>query len=141
MNVLQRRHRRRNRDPYAESFRERHAVGISSVKRWAKRILLMVVLYGLYLLTIWLIFPWGEVVNTPGGPTRAPEFSISAANGFLPSLLLRLGGFGLQLAFFALVLIIQFVALFWFLSRGQIYVSTRASTTSTSTTSGARRRR
>jgi cell division protease FtsH len=122
LNVLQRRPRRRNGDPYAESFRERHAVGISSVKRWAKRILLVVVLYGLYLLTIWLIFPWGEVVNTPGGPTRAPEFSISAANGFLPGLLLRLGGFGLQLAFFALVLIIQFVALFWFLSRGRTYV-------------------
>jgi hypothetical protein len=72
LNVLQRRRRRRNGDPYAESFRERHTVGISSVKRWAKRILLVVVLYGLYLLTIWLIFPWGEVVNTPGGADPGP---------------------------------------------------------------------
>jgi cell division protease FtsH len=122
LNALQRRRHRRNRDPYAESFRERHAVGINSVRRWAKRILFVAILYGLYLLAIWLLFPWGEVVNTPSGPTRAPEFSIPAANGFLPGLLMRLGGFGLQLAFFAMVLIIQFVALFWFLSRGRTYV-------------------
>ena len=120
MSVLHR--RRRDRDPYAESFRERHAVGISAIRRWAKRILFVVGLYGLYLFTIWLIFPWGQVVNTPTGTTKAPEFSIAAANGFLPGILLRLGGFGLQLAFFALVLIIQFVALFWFLSRGRTYV-------------------
>jgi cell division protease FtsH len=120
LNVLQQ--RRRNKDPYAESFRERHAVGINAIKRWAKRILFVTVLYILYLLAIWLLFPWGEVVNTPAGPTRAPEFSVSAANGFIPGLLLRLGGFGLQLAFFALILIIQFVALFWFLSRGRTYV-------------------
>ena len=122
LNALQRRRHHRNRDPYAESFRERHAVGINSVRRWAKRILFVAVLYGLYLLAIWLLFPWGEFVNTPSGPTRAPEFSIPAANGFLPGLLMRLGGFGLQLAFFAMVLIIQFVALFWFLSRGRTYV-------------------
>jgi cell division protease FtsH len=122
LNALQRPRHRRKRDPYAESFRERHAVGINSVRRWAKRILFVAVLYGLYLLAIWLLFPWGEVVNTPSGPTRAPEFSIPAANGFLPGLLMRLGGFGLQLAFFAMVLIIQFVALFWFLSRGRTYV-------------------
>jgi hypothetical protein len=82
LNVLQR--RRRDRDPYAESFRERHTVGINAIKRWAKRILFVVLLYGLYLLAVWLVFPWGEVVNTPAGPSRAPEFSISAANGFLP---------------------------------------------------------
>jgi cell division protease FtsH len=122
LNALQRRRHRRNRDPYAESFRERHAVGINSVRRWAQRILFVAILYGLYLLAIWLLFPWGEVVNSPSGPTRAPEFSIPAANGFLPGLLMRLGGFGLQLAFFAMVLIIQFVALFWFLSRGRTYV-------------------
>jgi cell division protease FtsH len=122
LNALLRRRHCRKRDPYAESFRERHAVGINSVRRWAKRILFVAVLYGLYLLAIWLLFPWGEVVNTPSGPTRAPEFSIPAANGFLPGLLMRLGGFGLQLVFFAMVLIIQFVALFWFLSRGRTYV-------------------
>ena len=71
---------------------------------------------------IYLIFPWGQVVQTPTGPQQTPDFSVSAANGFLPGLLLSLGGFGLQLAFFALVLIIQFVALFWFLSRGRTYV-------------------
>jgi ATPase family associated with various cellular activities (AAA) len=113
---------RRNRDPYAESFRERHAVAINAVKRWAKRILFVAVLYGLYLLAIYLIFPWGQVVQTPTGPRQTPDFSVSAANGFLPGLLISLGGFGLQLAFFALVLIIQFVALFWFLSRGRTYV-------------------
>ena len=31
LNVLQQ--RRRNKDPYAESFRERHAVGINAIKR------------------------------------------------------------------------------------------------------------
>jgi cell division protease FtsH len=116
------RRRRRNRDPYAESFRERHAVGINAVKRWAKRVLFVAVLYGLYLLAIYLMFPWGQVVQTPTGPQQTPGFSVSAANGFLPGLLIRLGGFGMQLAFFALVLIIQFVALFWFLSRGRTYV-------------------
>jgi hypothetical protein len=114
--------RRRNRDPYAESFRERHAVGINAVKRWAKRALFVAVLYGLYLLAIYLMFPCGQVVRTPTGPQQTPGFSVSAANGFLPGLLMRLGGFGTQLAFFALVLIIQFVALFWFLSRGMTYV-------------------
>jgi cell division protease FtsH len=117
-----RRRRRREKDPYAESFRERHAVEINALKRWAKRILFVAALYGLYLLAIYLIFPWGQVVQTPAGPQRTPEFSVAAANSFLPGLLLRLGGFGLQLAFFALVLIIQFVALFWFLSRGRTYV-------------------
>ena len=100
MNLTRR--RRRNRDPYAESFRERHAVGINAVKRWTKRALFVAVLYGLYLLAIYLMFPWGQVVQTPAGPQQTPEFSVSAANGFLPGLLLRLGGFGLQLAFFAL---------------------------------------
>ncbi len=43
LNLLQ---RRRNRDPYAESFRERHAVGINAIKRWAKRIIFVAALYG-----------------------------------------------------------------------------------------------
>ena len=57
--------RRRNRDPYAESFRELHALGIGRVKRWTMRLLFLAALYGLYLLAVWLIFPWGEVTNTP----------------------------------------------------------------------------
>ena len=114
--------RRPSKDPYAESFRERYAVRINAIKRWTRRILFVALLYALYLLVIYLVFPWGQVVNTPAGPAQAPQFSISAANSFIPNLLMRLGGFGLQLAFFALVLIIQFVALFWFLSRGRTYV-------------------
>ena len=92
MNLFRQRHRRRNRDPYAESFRERHAVGINAIKRWAKRIFLVAALYGLYLLAIWLIFPWGETTTTPAGPAQAPEFSIGAANAFIPRLLLSLVG-------------------------------------------------
>jgi hypothetical protein len=44
---------RRNRDHYAESFRGRHALKISAAKRWAKRILFVVLLYALYLLVVW----------------------------------------------------------------------------------------
>ncbi len=65
--------RRRNGDPYAESFRERHAVGINAIKRWTKRILFVAALYGLYLLAVWLIFPWGETTNTPTGRHRPPS--------------------------------------------------------------------
>ena len=118
---LRRRHRR-NRDPYAESFRERHAVGINAVKRWTKRILFVAALYGLYLLAVWMIFPWGETTNTPMGPAQAPEFSIAAANAFIPSLLLSLVGPIFYFAFIIFIVVFQFVAIFWFLSRGRTYV-------------------
>jgi cell division protease FtsH len=114
--------RRRDRDPYAESFRERHAVGINAIKRWAKRILFVAALYGLYLLAIWLIFPWGETTNTPTGPAQAPEFSIGAANAFIPRLLLSLVGPIFYFAFIIFIVVFQFVAIFWFLSRGRTYV-------------------
>ena len=122
MNLFRQRHRRRNRDPYAESFRERHAVGISAIKRWAKRIFLVAALYGLYLLAIWLIFPWGETTTTPAGPAQAPEFSIGAANAFIPRLLLSLVGPIFYFAFIIFIVVFQFVAIFWFLSRGRTYV-------------------
>jgi cell division protease FtsH len=118
----QRRRRRRNRDPYAESFRERHAVGISAIKRWTKRIIFVAALYGLYLLVIWLIFPWGETTPTPAGPEQAPEFSIAAANRFSPQLLLSLIGPIFYFAFIVFIVVFQFVAIFWFLSRGRTYV-------------------
>ena len=114
--------RLRNRDPYAESFRERHAVGIGRIRRWIKRIMFVVALYALYLLGIYLFFPWGEVVETAQGPTKAPEFSIAAANGFIPGLLVRLFGLGFTLFFAMMFLIVQFVALFWFLARGRTYI-------------------
>ncbi len=116
------RRRRSKNDPYAESFSERHSVGINSIKRWTKWLVFLGVVYLVYLVGIWLIFPWGEIVNTSQGPAQAPPFSIGAANSLIPTLLLYVGGFGLQLAFFALILIIQFVALFWFLSRGRTYI-------------------
>jgi cell division protease FtsH len=119
LNLLQ---RRRNRDPYAENFRERHAVGINAIKRWAKRIILVAALYGLYLLAVWLIFPWGETTNTPTGPAQAPEFSIGAANAFIPRLLLSLVGPIFYFAFIVFIVVFQFVAIFWFLSRGRTYV-------------------
>jgi len=104
--------RRRSRDPYAESFRERHALSINAIKRWAKRIFLVAALYGLYLLAVWLIFPWGEVTNTPAGPQEAPEFSI-AANAFIPNLLLSLIGPIFYFAFIIFIVVFQFVAIFW----------------------------
>jgi hypothetical protein len=104
--------RRRDRDPYAESFRERHALRINAAKRWAKRILFVVLLYALYLLAIWWFFPWGETVDTPQGPRQAPEFSIAAANSFIPGLKMRLYGLGFTLFFAMMFLIVQFVALF-----------------------------
>jgi cell division protease FtsH len=122
LNILNRRRRRRNRDPYAESFRERHAVGINAIKRWTKRILFVAALYGLYLLAVWMIFPWGETTNTPMGPARAPEFSIAAANAFIPNLLLSLVGPIFYFAFIIFIVVFQFVAIFWFLSRGRTYV-------------------
>ena len=115
--------RRRSKDPYAESFRERHALGIGRLKRWSKRLAFLAAIYGLYLLGIWWFFPWGEVIGTgPTGPVRAPEFSLTEANRFLPGLLVQLFGLGFTLFFAMAFLIVQFVALFWFLSRGRTYI-------------------
>ena len=107
-------HQRRGRDPYAESFRERHAVGIGRIRRWIRRILLFVTLYVLYLVGMWLLLPWGQ-----GG---LPTYSIGAANSFIPTLLVRLFGLGFTLFFAMMFLIVQFVALFWFLARGRTYI-------------------
>src|SRR5215218_5436030 len=107
-------HQRRGRDPYAESFRERHAVGIGRIRRWIRRILLVVTLYVLYLVGMWLLLPWGQ-----GG---LPPYSIGAANSFIPALLVRLFGLGFTLFFAMMFLIVQFVALFWFLARGRTYI-------------------
>jgi len=97
-------------------------VGIGRTKRWVKRLVLLAAIYGLYLFGIWLFFPWGEVMNTPRGPVQAPEFSISAANSFLPGFLVQLFGLGFTLFFAMMFLIVQFIALFWFLSRGRTYI-------------------
>ena len=107
-------HQRRDRDPYAENFRERHAVGIGRIRRWIRRILIAATLYALYLTGMWLILPWGQ-----GG---LPPFSIGAANSFIPALLVRLFGLGFTLFFAMMFLIVQFVALFWFLARGRTYI-------------------
>ena len=111
-----------SKDPYAESFRERHALGIGRARRWIRRLLIVAVIYGLYLLGIWLFFPWGQIVNTAQGPVQIPAFSISAANSFLPALLVQLFGLGFTLFFAMAFLIVQFAALFWFLSRGRTYI-------------------
>jgi cell division protease FtsH len=112
--VLSAPQQRRGRDPYAESFRERHAVGIGRIRRWIRRIVLAVTLYVLYLVGMWLLLPWGQ--------NGLPPFSIGAANSFIPSLLFRLFGLGFTLFFAMMFLIIQFVALFWFLGRGRTYI-------------------
>ncbi|MDQ3841313.1 MAG: AAA family ATPase [Actinomycetota bacterium] len=114
--------RRQKTDPYAESFRERHTLGISRAKRWTRRLVLLAALYGLYLLGVWLLLPWGETVSTPQGLVRTPEFSIEAANSFLPTLLMEFLGLGFTLFFAMAFLIVQFVALFWYLSRGRTYI-------------------
>jgi cell division protease FtsH len=63
------------------------------------------------------------VIGTgPTGPVRAPEFSLTEANRFLPGLLVQLFGLGFTLFFAMAFLIVQFVALFWFLSRGRTYI-------------------
>lgn len=113
---------RRSKDPYAESFRERHALGIGSARRWIRRLFFLLAIYGLYLLGVWLFFPWGQIVNTAQGPTQVPPFSIEAANSFLPGLLVQLFGLGFTLFFAMMFLIVQFGALFWFLSRGRTYI-------------------
>ena len=105
---------RRGRDPYAESFRERHAVGIGRIRRWIRRIVLVITLYVLYLVGIWLLLPWGQ-----GG---LPPYSVGAASAFIPGLLFRLFGLGFTLFFAMMFLIVQFVALFWFLGRGRTYI-------------------
>jgi hypothetical protein len=114
--------RRRKRDPYAESLRERHALGISRAKRWTRRLVLLAALYGLYLLGVWWLMPWGEIVATPRGPIQTPEFSVAEANGLIPGLLLSLIGPLVYVAFFLFIVVFQFVAIFWFLSRGRTYV-------------------
>jgi cell division protease FtsH len=75
---------------------------------------LAVTLYVLYLIGMWLLLPWGQ-----GG---LPPFSIGAANNFIPTLLVRLFGLGFTLFFAMMFLIVQFVALFWFLGRGRTYI-------------------
>src|SRR5215203_2158815 len=86
------------------------------------RLLFLGALYGLYLLAVWLIFPWGEVTNTPQGLAQVPEFSIGAANSFIPSLLVALIGPMFYAGFIIFIVVFQFVAIFWFLSRGRTYV-------------------
>jgi cell division protease FtsH len=120
--ILNTSRRRRNKDPYAESFRERHALSIGRIKRWTRRLLLLGAVYGLYLLGIWWFFPWGQIVNTSQGLAQMPAFSISEANSFLPTLLVQLFGLGFTLFFAMAFLIVQFVALFWFLGRGRTYI-------------------
>ncbi len=114
--------RREKRDPYEESFRERHALGISRAKRWTRRLVFIAALYGLYLLVIWWLLPWGEIVTTPRGPVETPEFSVGEANRVLPDLLLSLIGPLMYVAFIIFIVVFQFVAIFWFLSRGRTYV-------------------
>jgi len=63
---------------------------------------------------MWLLLPWGQ-----GG---LPPYSIGAANSFIPALLVRLFGLGFTLFFAMMFLIVQFVALFWFLARGRTYI-------------------
>lgn len=115
--------RRRKRDPYAESFRERHVLGLGRIRRWTKRIVFIAALYGLYLFGVWLIVPWGEVVNAPGGlPQQVPEFSLAAANSLLPGLLLQFAGLAMYAVLIISIVVLQFVAIFWFLSRGRTYI-------------------
>ena len=114
--------RRRKNDPYAESFRERYALGISRTKRWTKRLVFLAALYGLYLLGLWLFLPWGELVTTPRGPIQTPEFSLTEANSLIPSLLFSLIGPLMYVAFIIFIVVFQFVAIFWVLSRGRTYV-------------------
>lgn len=113
---------RQKKDPYAESFRERHILGISRTKRWTKRLLLLAALYGLYLLGVWLLFPWGQLVDTSRGPALMPEFSAAEANSFIPDILVQVGGLALYAGFIMFIVILQFVAVFWYLSRGRTYV-------------------
>jgi cell division protease FtsH len=112
----------RNKDPYAESFRERHALGIGRIKRWTRRLLVLAALYGLYLLGVWWLVPWGQLINTAQGPVMLPEFSVTQANNLLPGLLVQLFGLGFTLFFAMAFLIVQFAALFWFLGRGRTYI-------------------
>jgi cell division protease FtsH len=114
--------RRRTRDPYAESFRERHALGINQAKRWTRRLILFAALYGLYVLVVWLFFPWGELVATPQGPAQFPEFSLAEANSLIPGLLMMLIGPVMYVAFIIFIVVFQFVAIFWYLSRGRTYI-------------------
>ena len=114
--------RRQTSDPYAESFRERHALGINQAKRWTRRILFVAAIYGLYVLVVWWFFPWGEIVATAQGPVRFPEFSLTEANSLIPGLLIELLGLGVTLFVAMAFLIVQFVALFWYLSRGRTYI-------------------
>ncbi|MCA1848614.1 MAG: AAA family ATPase, partial [Actinobacteria bacterium] len=58
----------------------------------------------------------------PMGPAEAPEFSVGAANAFIPRLLLSLVGPIFYFAFIIFIVVFQFVAIFWFLSRGRTYV-------------------
>jgi cell division protease FtsH len=122
MNASRPRQPRQKKDPYAESFRERHVLGISRAKRWTRRLIFLVALYGLFLLGAWWLLPWGQIVDTPQGPLLMPEFSLAAANSLLPGLLVQLFGLGFTLFFAMAFLIVQFVALFWFLSRGRTYI-------------------
>ncbi|HZC18289.1 MAG TPA: AAA family ATPase, partial [Rubrobacteraceae bacterium] len=112
----------RKKDPYAESFRERHTLGISRAKRWTRRLVLLAALYGLYLLGVWWLLPWGEIVSTPQGVVRTPEFSVMAANSLIPDLLIQAGGLALYAGFIIFIVVLQFVAIFWYLSRGRTYV-------------------